>query len=93
MNSFLEFKHQFDAAGAARGQIVLEYFVLFAVLALLTLASVRVFGGNIKTSLTDFFSAAAEKVATSEVPQVGGGNGGGGPRPPRPCRPQPGCED
>lgn len=48
---------------AARGQIVLEYFIIFAVVAALTLVALTTFDDDVRTSLEHFFTAAADKMA------------------------------
>ena len=46
-----------------RGQVVAEYFILFAIVALLTLVGFTRFDDDLKTSLERFVNAAAAKIA------------------------------
>ena len=46
-----------------KGQVTLEYFLIFAVLAVLTIVSVATFDDAVKTALQDLFNAAANKIA------------------------------
>jgi len=48
---------------ARRGQVVLEYFLVFAVVALLTLIGLTSFDDDIRNALGEFFNAAANKIA------------------------------
>ena len=48
---------------AVRGQVVAEYFILFAVVAMLTLVGFTAFDDDIKRSLEGFLDAAAAKIA------------------------------
>ena len=45
------------------GQVVLEYFILFAVVALLTLVTLSRFDDDVRQSVTGFFATAANKMA------------------------------
>ena len=45
------------------GQAVLEYVLLFAAVAAVTLISVTAFDDNVRATLEDFFRAAANKMA------------------------------
>ena len=47
------------------GQVVLEYFILFVVIALLTIVGLAkvTLPGQVQQSLTGFFNTAAQKVA------------------------------
>ena len=45
------------------GQVVLEYFILFAVVALLTLVALSNFDENVRQSVAGFFATAANKMA------------------------------
>lgn len=45
------------------GQVVAEYFILFAVVAVLTLIGFTAFDDDIKTSLEGFVNAAANAIA------------------------------
>lgn len=45
------------------GQVVAEYFILFAVVALLTLIGFTAFDDDVKTSLEGFVNAAANAIA------------------------------
>ena len=45
------------------GQVVMEYFILFAVVGLLTLIGLTTFDDDIKTNLERFVNAAAAKIA------------------------------
>ncbi|MBI3319023.1 MAG: hypothetical protein HYZ89_00320 [Candidatus Omnitrophica bacterium] len=45
------------------GQVTIEYFILFAVMAMLTIVGLTSFQGGIKTSFQGFVNAAAEKLA------------------------------
>lgn len=47
----------------SRGQVTLEYFILFAVLAAVTLVSVTTFDDAIRSALGTFFNAAANNIA------------------------------
>ena len=46
-----------------RGQIISEYFILFALIAALTLVGVTHFDQNVRNILEDFFEAAANVLA------------------------------
>ena len=48
---------------AFKGQVTLEYFMLFAVVAILTLIGFTSFDQGIRTSLQGFVNAAAAKLA------------------------------
>ena len=52
---------------SARGQIVVEYFILFAAVALVTMIGLTRFDDDVKAALANFFQTAADKV-TSEAP-------------------------
>lgn len=45
------------------GQITLEYFIIFAAVAAVTILGLTGFGSNIRTTLEGFFNAAASKIA------------------------------
>ena len=49
---------------AHRGQAVLEYLLLFAAVAAVTVIGVSVFDNNIRATLEGFFSAAANQMAS-----------------------------
>ena len=67
-----------------RGQATLEYFILFAVIALATVVGLgTTFHADIKTALQDMVDVAARKITepdgnTGNWPVDGGDNGGGG---------------
>ena len=44
------------------GQVVLEYLILFAVVATLTILGVTTFDDTIKSTMQDFFHAAADAI-------------------------------
>ena len=48
---------------SGQGQVTLEYFILFAVMALLTLVGVSTFGNDIRDSLQRFFDHATAQIA------------------------------
>jgi Flp pilus assembly pilin Flp len=45
------------------GQVTLEYFIIFAVVAFVTIVTVTTFDDAVKTALQDLFNAAANKIA------------------------------
>ncbi len=45
------------------GQVTLEYFILFAALALLTVIGVTTFHTDVKNAVQGFFNAAAKEMA------------------------------
>ncbi len=45
------------------GQVTIEYFILFAVVALLTLAGLTTVDDQVRTGLQNFFRAAANDIA------------------------------
>lgn len=45
------------------GQAMIEYAILFAVIAVLTVIGVTTFDDSVKTALQGFFNAAANKIA------------------------------
>ncbi len=47
----------------SRGQVTLEYFILFAVIAVLTVVSLTRVDDQVRAALTDFANAAAARVA------------------------------
>ena len=49
--------------GKRAGQITIEYFVLFVVVALLTLAGLTTVDDQVRTRLETFFRAAANDIA------------------------------
>lgn len=72
-----------------RGQVTLEYFLLFAVIALATVIGLgTTFHTDIQTSVQEMANAATQKLAGPENPGSwpepggGGGGGGGGEEPP-----------
>lgn len=69
------------------GQVVLEYFLLFAVIIVLTLVGLTTLDDDAATSLQGFFQSAAEKMATPDV--EGGWTGDPGPGEPDPGGPPP----
>lgn len=71
------------------GQVTIEYFIIFAVLALVTVIGLgTTFHKNVQQSLEDFFTKAADTVATPNAdggasgvnPGNGGDGGDGGDR-------------
>lgn len=59
--------------------MVVEYFILFAIVALLTIVAVARFDDDIKTSLEDMVGAAATKMAVDQDQSGGEGPEGGSP--------------
>jgi len=51
------------SASSAVAQVTLEYFILFAVVALVTVIGLTTFDDDIRTSLEGFVNAAANKIA------------------------------
>ena len=49
--------------GKREGQVTIEYFILFAVVALLTLAGLTTVDDQVRTRLERFFRAAANDIA------------------------------
>jgi len=45
------------------GQVTLEYFIIFAAVAAVTIVGLTAFGSNIRTALGGFFNAAATRIA------------------------------
>ena len=45
------------------GQVTLEFFILFAVVALLTVIGLTTFNVDIRTALEELFNAAAREIA------------------------------
>ena len=50
-------------SASAKGQVVLEYFILFAVVAALTLIGMTTFDDHVKAALERFVGAAAVQMA------------------------------
>lgn len=46
-----------------QGQVTIEYFILFVIVAMLTLIGLTSFDGDIRTSLQGFVDAAAANIA------------------------------
>jgi len=46
-----------------QGQVTVEYFILFAIVAVLTLIGLSTFDNNVENSVQEFFDAAAAKIA------------------------------
>ena len=52
-----------DQVRLRSGQATLEYFILFAVLAAVTIGGLTLYSSDIKNALQGFFNAAATKMA------------------------------
>lgn len=46
-----------------KGQVIIEYFILFAVVAVLTVLGLTQFDDDLKTTLQDFYDAAATNIS------------------------------
>lgn len=46
-----------------KGQVVIEYFILFAAIAVITIVSLTQFDDEIKNTVQGFFNAAANDIA------------------------------
>ena len=51
-----------DKTRIKRGQVTLEYFILFAVIAAATLGALTAYSTDIKTALEQFFNGAAHAI-------------------------------
>lgn len=52
-----------SATGKKMGQVTLEYFILFSVVAMLVIVGFGAFGGGIRNTLEGFVNAAARGIA------------------------------
>ena len=46
-----------------KGQVTLEYFILFAAVAAAVIVGFQAFGADIASAIRDFFNAAANRIA------------------------------
>lgn len=60
------------------GQATLEYFLLFAAVAALTIVGLTRFDEDVRATFEDLFQAAARKIAPMRTDGNNGGGGGGG---------------